>query len=437
MKDGRILKMLVLIMIFFLISASQAAPMGTAFTYQGHLYDANYAADGLYDFAFKLYDANSGGSKIGTDVNVGDVDVIDGYFTVELDFGSSAFDGDARWLEVGVRQGDLNDPNGYTTLSPRQKVTAAPYALYAKNSAGDSDWIITGSNMYSGVSGNVGIGSTIPAAKLEVRGDTDLSSQIRSIRNGGATAMFGGGQFEGRVGTYSNHPFVISTNLTERVRVDAAGNVGIGTTAPTKTLDVDGDAGVSGDVYLEGILNLNDSSNTTYIQNVDDGLKFWVDTLGTPIAFDFQVTDDSYMTILNNGDVGIGTTSPERKLHVQESASTFAAEIENTATVNSLGLSIETGSSDASAAFRIRSDGSIVFYVTNEGLVEIPNNNLLVQGSVGIGTYDPARKLHVNDTMRLEPRGSAPPSPSEGDMYMNSTTHKLMVYDGTQWQACW
>jgi len=59
------------------------------------------------------------------------------------------------------------------------------------------------------------------------------------------------------------------------------------------------------------------------------------------------------------------------------------------------------------------------------------------QGNVGIGTNAPMRNLHVSDVMRLQPRASAPDSPAEGDIYMNSSTHKLMVYDGTTWQACW
>jgi hypothetical protein len=59
-----------------------------------------------------------------------------------------------------------------------------------------------------------------------------------------------------------------------------------------------------------------------------------------------------------------------------------------------------------------------------------------VSGNVGIGTATPARKLHVNDVLRLEPRASAPANPSAGDMYFDSTVNKLMVYDGTTWQAC-
>jgi len=110
-----------------------SAPMGTVFTYQGRLIDANSTADGLYDFQFKLYDANIAGTQKGSTINNGEVDVIDGYFTVALDFGSSIFNGDARWLEIGVRPGNESDPSVYTKLSPRIEVTAVPYAMYVSN----------------------------------------------------------------------------------------------------------------------------------------------------------------------------------------------------------------------------------------------------------------------------------------------------------------
>jgi len=64
--------------------------------------------------------------------------------------------------------------------------------------------------------------------------------------------------------------------------------------------------------------------------------------------------------------------------------------------------------------------------------------SLTPEGRVGIGGIAvPQRDLHVNDVMRLEPRATAPTSPSKGDIYMDDTTNKLMVYDGTAWQACW
>lgn len=57
-------------------------------------------------------------------------------------------------------------------------------------------------------------------------------------------------------------------------------------------------------------------------------------------------------------------------------------------------------------------------------------------GNLGVGTTSPARTLHVNDVMRLEPRATAPSSPSAGDIFFNSSTNKLQCYDGTAWQDC-
>ncbi|MHC4396142.1 MAG: tail fiber domain-containing protein [Planctomycetota bacterium] len=136
MKTARILVILLfaLGLIFCSARVTEAAPMGTAFTYQGHLYDNNDVANGLYDFQFSLHDANTAGNQLGSDVNKPEVDVIDGYFTVVLDFNDvNSFNGDARWLEIGVRPGEENDPCTYTPLVPRQEVTSTPYALRAKS----------------------------------------------------------------------------------------------------------------------------------------------------------------------------------------------------------------------------------------------------------------------------------------------------------------
>ncbi|MDQ7029064.1 MAG: tail fiber domain-containing protein [Ardenticatenia bacterium] len=108
---------------------SAQVTLGTAFTYQGRLTDGGSPASGSYDFQFALYDAASGGAQVGSTVTLDDVTVSDGVFTVQLDFGSIAFDGNARWLEIGVRPG--NSTNSYTTLTPRQALTAVPYALYS------------------------------------------------------------------------------------------------------------------------------------------------------------------------------------------------------------------------------------------------------------------------------------------------------------------
>jgi hypothetical protein len=161
--------LLVWILLVALSISSKAAPIGTAWTYQGRLIDNNDVADGLFDFQFKLYDDPNGNIPL-ADATVGDVDVIDGHFTIQLDFGSSVFDGNAVWLEINVRPGELADPNNYTKLNPRQEVTPTPYALYAKNAGPDHDWQVGNDRMYSIPNVNVGIGVVEPNEKLHVNG---------------------------------------------------------------------------------------------------------------------------------------------------------------------------------------------------------------------------------------------------------------------------
>jgi hypothetical protein len=105
-----------------------AAPLGTEFTYQGVLSDGGAPASGVFDFRFFLYDAEAGGSQVGSVVLIEDLTVTDGRVTAQLDFGS-VFDGTALWLEVGVRDGVST--GAYTVLSPRQELTAAPFAQHA------------------------------------------------------------------------------------------------------------------------------------------------------------------------------------------------------------------------------------------------------------------------------------------------------------------
>lgn len=105
------------------------AAVGTSFTYQGLLTDdQDTPLTGSYDFEFELYNSSgSSAGQIGNTIVRSGVAVEEGLFTVALDFGSGAFNGEARWLEVHVREGGSG--GSYTTLTPRQALTASPYAM--------------------------------------------------------------------------------------------------------------------------------------------------------------------------------------------------------------------------------------------------------------------------------------------------------------------
>jgi hypothetical protein len=105
-----------------------------SFTFQGRLNDTNGPANGLFDFSFALFPASTGGSQIGTTVTRTFLPVTNGLFTVPLEFlEADSFSGADRWLEIV-----LHPSGGGTniTLSPRQQITAAPYAIRAASLMG-------------------------------------------------------------------------------------------------------------------------------------------------------------------------------------------------------------------------------------------------------------------------------------------------------------
>lgn len=106
------------------------AVIGTGLTYQGYLDSAGSAADGFYDFQFKLFDAATAGAQVGSTVSLVNVNVANGLFTVDLDFGTGIFGSGARWLEISVRS---SGGGAYTTLDPRQELTSVPSALSMPN----------------------------------------------------------------------------------------------------------------------------------------------------------------------------------------------------------------------------------------------------------------------------------------------------------------
>ena len=248
------------------------------FTYQGQLKNGGVPAGGYHDFIFRLYDADTGGAQVGSDVVVASLLVNDGLFTAELDFGSGVFTGDALWLQVSVRDSDVG--GAYSDLSPRQPLNAAPYALYALDGPGSSGfWAASGNNIYNSNSGFVGIGTTDPLCELEVADYTPgdgATSAVTADDAGGAVAAYSstlGFPFEhyaGRVSLFSNamtmgldlRADALDSDIrfyaggfaaaNERMRITESGRVGIGTSDPSATLEVVRAVGASADFAISG-----------------------------------------------------------------------------------------------------------------------------------------------------------------------------------------
>lgn len=106
-----------------------AEPLGSAFTWQGQLRDGGGLANGLYDFQFCLFETANDPLPLACAPDLNDIPVESGVFSVALDFGSAAFSGVERHLELRVRPGA---GGSYTILSPRQLIRPAPEALRAK-----------------------------------------------------------------------------------------------------------------------------------------------------------------------------------------------------------------------------------------------------------------------------------------------------------------
>lgn len=116
-----------------------SAPLGSAFTYQGLLRLNDAPVNDLCDFQFSLWNGpNDPSTQIGSIQAHNAVPVNEGRFVIpELDFGTNAFNGAQRWLQIAVRC-----PAGggaFETLAPRQQLTAAPYAHFASR-AGSLPW---------------------------------------------------------------------------------------------------------------------------------------------------------------------------------------------------------------------------------------------------------------------------------------------------------
>jgi hypothetical protein len=274
-----------------LMSAPIGFAQGTAFTYQGKLTDGANPANGSYDFQFALFDSLSAGTQIGSPLTRSAVAVNGGIFTVELDYGVSAFPAANRFLLISVRPAG---GGSFTALAPRQKISSTPYAIrtlsagtadglsdgcvacvqnahinsvagtkvtgmipvasvpagsgnYIQNSSTQqaaSNFNISGNGTIGGnliTNGFVAIGVTSPQAKLQVFADGDFTNAVIGHSNNQGIGVLGSSKSGiGVVGSSDNSWAGYFSG-----KVHIGGNLGIGTVAPLQTLHVNGRARIN------------------------------------------------------------------------------------------------------------------------------------------------------------------------------------------------
>ena len=325
-----------------------------------------------------------------------------------------------------------------TTNAQLETYSSGAWAGLATGAAGSgsSQWTTSGANVYYSA-GNVGIGTTSPTASLQVVGggapSINVSSPSVSFWSlGGAT---GAGQYSGiaiagdstLVSNSSSNTIITNENGgkitfatgatvggdTAKLTILNGGNVGLGTTSPAQKLHVNGNAEIDSTLYLNGSKTYlqNDGVNQALVNSIGSSLFFnSVGTADSTLAYDFKTTssNNSSLRILNNGNVGVGTTSPQAILDVNGTGASQSAMLvprDSTAMrptgingmlrYNTTNAQLETYSSGAWAGLATGSSGGGSSQWTTSG------SNIYYGGSgnVGIGTTAPDSVLNVSTSV--------------------------------------
>ena len=193
---------------------------------------------------------------------------------------------------------------------------------YASQTVNDSVWIKA--------NGNVGIGTTSPTSVLHIAGGSYPAINIQGgATGGGGFRMLSGASgsdiYAELFGEYesSNNGMMLfrtrgSGTLTERMRITSGGNVGIGTTSPSSILHVNAGASFDTNIRVQSgaagnhaKLTFSNSSNSVFWTV---GYRSGTGDFGINYGDSFNSTG---LTINTSGNVGIGTTSPSSRLHVE------------------------------------------------------------------------------------------------------------------------
>ena len=307
---------------------------------------------------------------------------------------------------------------------------------------GGSDGYLTEDNaklFWDDSNNRLGIGTNTPERTLHiqddngvVRIDRDTNSPAfilaRFPNNDYATpwktfifSVVASGPDEGMFQIADMHQNVSGAN-DKRFTIISNGDVGIGTVTPSTKLEVSGTITAT-DLDIAGLINGYDLDDFAPLASPD---------------FTGDVTFDATTLFIDSTDnrVGVGTIDPKEELHIASDHPIITFEELDGASNEKVW---EMGAAGEQFRLRTANDlhtGNQTIWTatsrggTSVGIFAVPNAN------TGLGTNSPARALHVDDVMRLDPRSSAPSSPSEGDIYYDGTLHKLRCYNGSSWQNC-
>jgi hypothetical protein len=292
--------------------------------------------------------------------------------------------------------------NGITTIEDRM---ASIYDMFTGGAVGElrSSTSVAGNINFQGVTAQ-GAGATATTQQ----GITWDINNYNGTTNYGVQAQLVVGN-NGNVGTFMG--FFTSDNYgaapVERLRIQAGGNVGIGTTSPAYKLDVVGSFR-SNALFTDASANAfwgNGNTATSYgLLTWDTGIAKVFATSGNRL--DLGANGTVAATINTSGNVGIGTTVPSTKLEVGNFLDTVTNKITVSAryeyepefnfklgqsgtNFNWIGAVISSGDDD-------NYNGKILFKTANAGR-DTPTTKMVIKanGNVGIGTIAPRKELDV------------------------------------------